>query len=198
MPNPNNNIIETIAAFGGFMLGIINLLFLIYQEFLKRGKLKVSTEQAEFKRISEGFYDLQISIILSSSYGDVFLKEMKLVNKSEVFGSYATQKYLTITRVYPYIRDNLLTLSPEKFEQKLVAEMNPKAIYVRDLKISNNSQTSYTILDRIESARFPDGWDGLPDNEWSLEFEYGNSKIDIPITVKLDSTSFLKSLGATK
>lgn len=179
-PNSNTDLIQTIAAFGGFVLGIVNLIILLYQEFWKKGKLDVSVEKADMKKIGEGFYDLQISIVLSASRKDVFLKEMKLGNESEVFGAYATQNNLILSRIYPYRRNDLLELTPEQFEQKLMQEMNPKSIIVRDLKIANNSQQSYMIVDRIESARYPDGWDDLPTDGWYLQFEYGNSVVKVP------------------
>jgi len=180
-PNSNSISLETIAAFGGLILGVFNLIFLLYKEFWKKGMLNASIEKSEIKRVEEGLYDVQISILLSASRGDIYLKEIKLANKDNVFGSHSSSNHLVFNRVYQHTREDLLGLKPDEFKKKITQEMNPKAILVRDLKISNNSQTPFTIVDRIESARYPDGWDDLPADGWELRFEFGSTYINVPM-----------------
>lgn len=74
--------LRDIAAFGGLILGLINLFITIYEKFIRKPKLEIEIENfAISDRNNNKIIDLKLDIIAMSHNGDIYLKRVYLINK---------------------------------------------------------------------------------------------------------------------
>jgi hypothetical protein len=182
--NPSHDIfdmIKTLAAFGGFGLGFVNLGIMLYRDFWRKGKLLATVDSAIAKAVEAGLYDIQIIIRLEARGDDVFLNSMTIGHSENVFGPYNAKNTCTINRVYPYTARNLVNLSKDEFEKE-VRGLDEKCLYVRDLQINKDSQLTITLIDRLEGINFLSDWQEWAKNGWNIDIRYRDQSLTIPFS----------------
>jgi hypothetical protein len=74
--------LRDMAAFGGLILGLINLFIVIYEKFIRKPKLKIEIENfAISDKNNNRIIDLKLDIIAMPYNGDIYLKRIDLINK---------------------------------------------------------------------------------------------------------------------
>lgn len=164
--------VKTVAAFGGLGLGVVNLGLTVYKDFLKRPRLELEVESARIccRRIGE--FDFQITFSLKASRGGVYLKEIELCHKEQVFGEYDPSNKLVMNRLSPHMRVNLLDLTSEEYKEK-VSKLSETAELVRDLEISEGQRRTFTITDRFYSENMMGDRQEVPKSNWNLNVDFG-------------------------
>lgn len=185
-------VITAVAAFGGLILGIINLFLSLYKDFWRKGKLESTIEFADIRSVEEGLFDFQMNLSIKAINSDVYIQEIKLLARNKVFGAFMNESdNIDIYRYLSYLNTELLTLDRNKFEEAL-KEKYQEAKYTRDTKISKDSQISITFADRIETTREMDGYTDLPLKGWKLYIKHsqGESTVDFDFTNKGKKDSY--------
>ncbi len=182
--------IRTVAAFGGFGLGIVNLGISLYRDFWRKGRLLVAVDSAVAKAVEQGLYDFQVILRLEATDGDVFLHSVTLRHTENVFGPYSARKNVALNKVYPYTARSLVDLPKEEFEKE-VRGLNDKGSYVRDLQIKKDSQLTVTIVDRLESENVMGDWQEWPITGWSIDVMYRGRTVTVPFTWEIHPKSAL-------
>lgn len=169
--------IKDIAAFGGLLLGIINLGFTIWEKFLKKPKSIVQLENSMLRCYSEGFYGFQIDGSIQAHGGDLYLKKIFIKNENALF--YDEQRELEFYKLINYSLHDLL-VSDEQDIKKEIEKVFSNKIYVRDKKIENNESFSFTFFGTFNSFRLMDGWEDIPLKNWVLVIEHNQGKTSLP------------------
>jgi hypothetical protein len=74
--------LRDIAAFGGLILGSINLFITIYEKFIRKPQLKIDIENFAIVDVHNNrMIDLKLDIIAMPHNGDIYLKKVHLINK---------------------------------------------------------------------------------------------------------------------
>jgi hypothetical protein len=71
-----------------------------------------------------------------------------------------------------------LKLDHDKFSHE-INNIEDSKMLVRDVTIRKNINFSATIAQTINSARFPDGYEDLPINNWTFVVDYDDTKTNI-------------------
>jgi hypothetical protein len=173
-----------ISAYGGLVLGIINTIFLIYHHYFRSGVLNVEIEKASIRYAvdNEEIYDYHINILINADLDDVYIKNIKLINDTEVFGEFTNQsKELRLTRAWNMTNEDLLDSNLDEFENTIETGIE-SSIYVRDLLIEKGEQRSLSFVGRFIPVRMPDGYKDVHYDNWSLVVEYEDRTESVPFS----------------
>lgn len=169
-----------LAAFSGLILSLINTGIIVYKEYFKRVSLEIEVEEAFIREVTEGLYDIQINFICNSNHEDIYFRNAKLVSPYEAFGSCMNMTTdMEIRSLLELNSKNLIKYNKKEYVDKikeLFTKDSLELIKVRDYKLEGKSQKSFTIADRVETSRWPDGWEDLKYNGWKFEIHHNNGK----------------------
>lgn len=182
-------ITTAIAAFGGLILGIINLLLSLYKDFWRKGKLNIFIEDATIKGVQAGTYDFQINILLSNRNKEIHIRNAKLIAPSEIFGDYVNQhNEVPLYKAITLTNKDLLDIDNEEF-RKEISKKFETPITLRDLKVEKDSQISLTLVDRLNTSREPDGYSDCPLRKWTIEVTHNDGIAKLEFNFKKHSKS---------
>ncbi len=183
--------IKTIAAFGGFLLGIANLLIVIFDKFINKGTLKVIIDKAEIKKIDRGYYAYQINLSLVAKHKDIWLNSAYIKNIKpviEITDEYDGRKKavnkMELYRAIPYSHKDYLNIEQDKIKEA-VKESFKNSVLIKDLKIVKGERKSLTLISEIFTERLPDEFLDFPLNNWDLDIDYGHSSVVEPLQFKV-------------
>lgn len=188
--NIDFKILTPIAAFGGFILGLINLLILIYKEFFKKGKLEIEVQGFQIRSVDFASYDFQLDIRFHAKNGDVYIHEIIIHN--EVEDVYAKNDLHGIGSNSFSIKECIeqgkidIKKSPEEYIKRLYVAFQENSIPTNNMIIGKDSYKSITCANRLDLVRQSDGYDEIVENGWYLSVTYNSkkNKIKIPLTIQ--------------
>lgn len=174
--------LKTIAAFGGFTLGLANLLITIYDKFLKRGVICIELEKAYVKLLEIGYYGFQIDISLESQKSANWIKDVYLVHRDNVIAFqdpvtkiYKIKNQLSLTTAIKQTQFDYLALESEKITNK-VNEDYQSAINLKDLKLEEGERRSFTFVGDLRTERLPDEQLDMPLEGWDIVVDYSHGR----------------------
>jgi hypothetical protein len=198
-------LIKTIAAFGGFILGVLNFGITVYEKFGKKIKLNVEIEYSGMiQRGNE--LDFKIDVNLGAINGDAYLKEVYLFNKG-LFNS----KKLPLESLFYHesgtgtwkvyfkppvdkIRLDKAVKSKKLYYMRDITKMVGREIIeefinewgsllnadfeenIKGLKITENSLLFLTFIGGITIEE--GSKNNVPNSGWYIGFDYNKGRID--------------------
>jgi hypothetical protein len=175
-----SDMLKTIAAVGGLLLGLVNLGYLLYKEVFRKARIVVIIESAIARARRDGTIDTQISLRISARNQGIYITDMWLQYKTAVLGEYEPTDRMDLNRALGYTKRNLLDLGENDFEVA-VRESMKTPVAVRDLHIAELESRSLTFADRLITERLPDQYMEFPKKGWSLHVTYGERHDILPI-----------------
>lgn len=177
-----------IAAFGGLILGVINLFILLYKDFWRKAKLKAELKKNDVLYISEGDYFFQINIILSAKNSDVQLRKIELSNPNNFLGDswIVSEKGEAGSNQILYYASSMteesLCLNYTNLEtlKERTNSLFSRKFEVQDLLIEKGKQHSLTFAGGLNTFRYSDGYQELFSKDWSIDIYYFNKVLRIP------------------
>ena len=162
---------KSILGIGGFTLGILNLSYIIYKDFLKKSKLEI-IEYNFVLGLPEPYpeyYDIQIDIRLHSKFDESYIKEVTLINENDFTNiEHNNIKKIKINKVLPYKTLDILN----KTNPNLDESIKNKSFDISDFHLKRKSVNSISINKRLSGIRESDGWEKTPLNGWKLKIKY--------------------------
>lgn len=176
--------ITEIAAFGGLILGVINLLILLYKEFLKKGKLKAEIEKNEIIYLTDGEYFFQINMVLSAKNSDVQLRKIELSNPNHFLGESCwgeTGSSQTLYYASPKTEESFC----QEFKEAKLLKQKTEGLFsskfeVQDLVIEKGKHRSLTFAGTLHTFSWPDGYQEMYLKDWSFDIYYLDKILRIP------------------
>ena len=161
---------ETIAAFSGAGIGLLNLFWSLFKEF-KVG-CKVNIISHEIKSEYEGKYVIKIDLQIAASNKDLYIQEIKLKNHFMPFVS--SYDELSLDKIYDYFDDkDLLNKSYSEIENLLSKRKNT---LLNSYKISKDEYKRISLVVGFLSNRAMDGFDSIPSKGYELKLQI-NDKV---------------------
>ncbi|MFN5856424.1 MAG: hypothetical protein ACK456_11115, partial [Pseudanabaenaceae cyanobacterium] len=71
-----SDMLKTIAAVGGLLLGLVNLGYLLYKEVFRKARIVVIIESAIARARRDGTIDTQISLRISARNQGIYITDM--------------------------------------------------------------------------------------------------------------------------
>lgn len=183
-----SQIIIAICAIAGFAISLINLGIIIYNNFIKKAKIKVEIEDFYTRYRDEGEYDFQLDCIIYAKDGDVRLRDISLYNKS----SFTTKNTYNETNIQPLYkavngkRFDITTTPVANFNKEVEELFKNDSFRILDIKISDKDFRHLSFVGKLYTYRYSDGYDELPRSNWSLEVMYNDApKIIMPLNLKI-------------
>ena len=171
---------KTLVAAGGLLLGIINFVYLLYKEVLKKPRLEVAVESATARARNEGTIDIQLSLRLAAKRRGVYLTDIWIQHKEQVVGEYNPTNRIDFVRAASFTKKNLLDLEDPSFIEA-AGEMMKAPVAIRDLHIAEHASRSLTFVDRVITTRLPDEYEDFPTGGWTLHVTYGERHEALPL-----------------
>jgi hypothetical protein len=182
--------LETLAAFGGLTLGLINLGILIYKDFLVKGKLELLDDEFQLRLENKypEFYDIQIDLRLHAKKDNIQIKKVILLNQKEFTNErHNNIKEIELFRAIPYKKLNLSDFSIENYPNEVDKVYDSQSFSLIDLKIEKKTMKSITYNTRLSGVRESDGWELIPKNDWKLKILYDKTELIKTLTPKIIS-----------
>ncbi|AVH68553.1 hypothetical protein [Nostoc sp. 'Peltigera membranacea cyanobiont' N6] len=179
--------LKTIAAFGGFLLGLANLTITVYDKFLKRGTISGELGQAYAKLLDRGFYGFQFDLSLVSLKTANWIKDICLVHRDSVIavkdpqtGIDKIKNKLSLRKAVKQTSLDYLALDFENIINK-VNEDFKYAINLKDLKLEEGERCSLTFIGELRTERLPDEQLDMPLSGWAIVVDYGHKQAVFPL-----------------
>jgi hypothetical protein len=170
---------KTIAAYGGLLLGLINLFLYLYKEYFRKPKLMVNVRAAYIRAVETDLFDIQIDVELVSLGGSSYIKEILLNNEIPIFDPVHGKSKRTIYRAINYPGYCSIDKDPDTFND-LYIELFQNSFTVSNTKIDDKEYRNISIIDRVEIERHMDGaWD-WPRSNWQLLVSSSTKKVCVP------------------
>lgn len=158
------------VAYGGFMLGLINILILIHKEFFKSAKLEITPDNLRIKEIQLG-YDFSLDLRLFALHGNCAIKKVYLVNEYRYLGTVIEPPVIiNVKTAYPLDSVNLLRVKDGHLSYHLRG-LNAKSTLLNDFFLEKESSISFCLSD----STYPNGY-SFPIRNWKLVIEYNEGK----------------------
>ncbi|ABA58530.1 hypothetical protein Noc_2070 [Nitrosococcus oceani ATCC 19707] len=169
---------RTIAAFGGLGLGIINLGILAHKEYFRKPTFRASLHGANIRAIEDGTYDIQLNLELSSRGGNVYLKEIYFIHQTPIFNPGKGINKRTVYKAVSYPGYCSLNSGAEHFISK-AKELYKNSFNIVNAKLENKESKLVSVIDRICTERYMDGFWEWPENNWTLEIVTSANSVTI-------------------
>ncbi|UEG53431.1 hypothetical protein LLH06_00370 [Mucilaginibacter daejeonensis] len=173
---------KDVAAFGGLLLGLLNLAITLYKEFYKKGKLSVELLTSDVRYISEGLYHFQIDIRFSAKNDSVQLKQVSIGNPNKVFGEYSYNNYELQDLRYGIKQTSSSIVRNTKAEAFIttVDSLFKDRITMLDYIIEKDRQSTLTFVGELTTFRYSDGNEDWPIDGWYIRVMYRDTKCLVP------------------
>jgi hypothetical protein len=180
--------LETLAAFGGFILGIANLGFLFYKDFLVKGELELLDDELLIRPENRypQFYDIQINLRLHAKKDNIHIKKVLLLNKT-VFTNreHHNLKEIELYRAIPYRKIDLYDIKIENYLNDVDNIYDRQSFSLTDMRVEKRALKSISYNARLSGVREMDGWELLPENGWKLKVLYDKTELVKTLTPKI-------------
>ncbi|WP_143044810.1 hypothetical protein [Variovorax sp. YR216] len=174
--------LQTVAAYAGLALGLINLGLLIYKDYLRRGRLTVTIRRAEVRALVFGTFDIQLDLDLSAKGGPIYIKEIVFEHSlMAVFNPSRDVKDRRISKVIDYPGHSMLDAQVEEFVKQATSLFSNSEPVV-NLKLEDKQHRALTLIDRIPVERSMDGYWDWPRSGWSVSVSHSEGKTIIPMS----------------
>lgn len=176
----NNSMeLKDFAAFGGLILGLINLFFYVYKEFVRKGQLQILENKLTIKPTSIDF-DFQLDIRLRAINENITINEIFLEN-DKAFSGYDDIRSIELKIPIDYKKISIDSLSSQMTKEQVIEFIKTNDSRITDMKIDKGSNKSFTFIDRISNVRFSDGFEDTPKNGWKIKIKYDKTELILPL-----------------
>lgn len=182
-----SQIIIAICAIAGFIISLINLGIIIYNNFIKKAKIQVKVKDFYTRFRDFGIYDFQLDCIIHAKHGDIRLKNVSLVNElafcsDNEFCYGADLKELILRRAIDGKRYDIAKDSSKTFKEVVSELFKEHSFRILDIKVADGDFKHMSFIGELYTVRMPDSYEELPDGKWSLEIEYNDMpKVKLPL-----------------
>lgn len=174
-------LITLITAIGGFVLGLVNLGINLYKDFWRKGQLTAHIETKAIRGIGAGQFDFQINFIMRAKVRDIYIKDVRLEAGSQSFGSFMKEhNRVEAYKAIAHTTFDLLKMDEDAFVKDVGERFKTNPVYLRDYKVSKDSQISLTLTDRIGTTREPDGYADVSKDGWVLVIDHTDGICRVP------------------
>lgn len=170
----DHELAQSIAAYGGLALGLVNAGVTIHEKYFKRPKLTVKVENAWARCECRGTYYLQINLSVSAVDGDIYLRNLRISNPERDYAFVDHKHLVPLQTMFEHEAENITNYSIEEFLSVREHAMKD-SFAIRNLPIKSGETRSMTAFEGFASTRLQDGWQECP-LEWILSIEYGEDK----------------------
>lgn len=179
---------RTIAAFGGLGLGLLNFGILLHKEYIRKPLPCVTLKRADIRAVLDGTFDLQIDLDMNVSGGDLYLKEIFFEHRTPVFDPVRGVTKRTVYKIVDYPGYCTLNAGVDEFRSKY-EELFGSAYNVANTKLTDKEHKIISIIDRICTVRFTDGYWEWPRNGWSLIVVTSAGEETVPFQFSIHETN---------
>jgi len=174
--------IKDIAAFGGLLLGIVNLYLLLYKEFFKKAKIQVLESELLIRQIDRTVYNFQIKFRLFANKDTIHIKKVQLLNETAFTGNAIENICAVDLKIaLPFESLNIDNVSRIDFIKVLDQLISTQKVDLVDLKIEKDGIRSLTCAGQLMGLRETDRWEDIPRNGWALKIRYNKKRLIKPL-----------------
>jgi hypothetical protein len=178
---------KDFAAFGGLLLGLLNLAITLYKEFYKKGTLSVELLTCDVKNINEGLYHFQIDLRFSAKHDLVQLKQVSIGNPRKVFGefSYNNSELEVLRYAIKQTHSSVVRDTKDDAFKSTVDDLYKDRISMLDYIIEKDKQSTLTFAGPLTTFRYSDGNEDLPIDGWYIKVMYRDTECLVPFRFTL-------------
>lgn len=178
--------IKDFAAYGGLLLGLLNLGIYVYKEFFRRGYVEVVEEKFLIRKIkNQTSYAFSLDLKLRAKNDGISLNSIKLSNVSEITGNDGENiKFINLTKGFFY-KEIDIEKGNESSVISLINERTTEYFSIIDTHIEKESNTSLSFAQIITNFRYSSGIEDVPEKNWFLVIDYDNKTKRIPINATI-------------
>ena len=170
--------ITEIAAFGGLLLGLVNLYVLLYQEFFKKAKIQVLESELIIRQIDRTLYNFQIKFRLYANKDNIHIKRIQLANQTAFTGNVNENICaIDLNVALPFESFNIEKVDKNDFSNIVSQLGSNQKIDLVDLKIEKDAIRSLTCAGQLIGLRKTDGWEKIPTSGWSIKIRYNKRRL---------------------
>jgi hypothetical protein len=171
--------LKDFAAFGGLILGLINLFLYIYKEFFRKGKLQILENKLTIKPAPTNF-DFQLDLRLRAKNENITINEIFLEN-DKAFSGYDDIRSIELKIPIDYKKISINNLSSQMTQEQVMELIKNNNSRITDMKIDKGSNKSFTFIDRVSNVRFSDGFEDTPKKGWKIKIKYDKTELILPL-----------------
>jgi len=152
------------------------------------GNYLIIITKAVFRCVNEGLYDFQINIKIRAEDNNLFLESIKVRNKQDFISFDGRESnYIGIRKFISDTNEDFINGTNEQVSNKIKDLFKGNSVKVlSNYRIEKDSQQELVLIDRIETTRFMDCYDEMPQFNWKLEIGFNsNNKVDIPFDFEI-------------
>ncbi len=176
---------KTIAAYGGFCLGLVNFAHSMYKDYWRKARLEVFVGDARIRTEVDGSYDIEVPIQLRGKGGAVTLRSAELRSKSDFTPELKNCHPIGLVMDHP--GRSLLDVPFRDF----VAELSRRSeggYEFSTLKLDDKDARFVVVAERLVVPKGPDSYWEWPLGAWELVLHHSAGQSVVPFEFKRHST----------
>lgn len=178
--------VKNFAAFGGLILGIINLGIIIYEKFLKKAKFICEIESSYVKYIDSGYYIFQMQLAITAKGSNAWIKGVYLESSTNFIifrrarnGQDVVSNKLSVYSALHKNRTDFLSLSLDE-SKKLYDTHESELVKFDNLKFEDGELKSFTLVGDLHSEQLPGEFLQMPLQNWMFVVKTGDNIFRTP------------------